>query len=166
MLILPTLKYQKREIVSTQKGFAMPQSDPYTGKPDGQGARYFTAKVANDRRGGSRSRCFFSFLRQVSRTTGSRWWQHEGRNGTEGKHSNPPRSLHIPPSSSSKVMDAWFFPPKNYGPQILPTQKWWIRIFLRMMDPDGSNGDAKAEPMCHNCGAVAIQVSKCGIIMQ
>ena len=29
----------------------MPQSDPCTGKPDGQGARHFTAKVANDRVG-------------------------------------------------------------------------------------------------------------------
>ena len=39
-----------------------------------------------------------------------------------------------------------------------------------MIDPDGSNGDPEAEPMCHNWVAAVIQVSKilskCGIIMQ
>ena len=40
------------------------------------------------------------------------------------------------------------------------------RFSLQMMDPDGSNGDPEAEPMCHNCVAAVIQVSKILIIMQ
>ena len=27
------------------------------------------------------------------------------------------------------------------------------RFSIQVMDPDGSNGDAEAEPMCHNCVA-------------
>ena len=156
MLILPTLKYQKREIVSTQKGFAMPQSDPcYTGKPDGQGARYLTAKVANDRRGGSRSRCFFSFLRQVSTTTGSRWWQHEGRNGTEGKHSNPLRSLHIPPLLLLK----------SDGCLIFPTKKLWTPNppHPKMMDPNlpPNDGSRRIQRRCES-GTNVSQLRGCG----
>ena len=118
-------------------------------------SKIFTAKVANDRRGGSRSRCFFSFLRQVSRTTGSRWWQHEGRNGTEGKHSNPLRSLHIPPLLLLK----------SDGCLIFPTKKLWTPNppHPKMMDPNlpPNDGSRRIQRRCES-GTNVSQLRGCG----
>ena len=81
-------------------------------------------------------------------------WRGEGVKmpATREKNRGEAASKHLNPSDARIRI----FPPKMLG----------SGFSLRMMDPDGSNGDAEAEPMCHNCVAAVIQVSKCGIIIQ